>query len=43
MCDDEFIICTGGPDYWGNYDTDDCPCQLGYDREAIERMLEDDE
>ena len=28
ICKDTFIVCTGGPDYWGNFDTDDCPCQL---------------
>lgn len=41
MCKGELMICVGGPDHWGNYDTQDCPCQMGYDRAAIEQMLED--
>jgi hypothetical protein len=37
ICGGSFIIATSGPDYWGNYDTEDCPCQVvpDFDAEAF--------
>ena len=31
LCHDQFVIAVAGPDSFGNYDTDDCPCQLDPD------------
>jgi hypothetical protein len=28
LCHGTFTLATAGPDEFGNYDTEDCPCQL---------------
>lgn len=43
ICNDRFVIAVSGPDENGQYDTDDCPCQIvpGFDAEEYLRELAD--
>lgn len=45
ICNDSYIIAVSGPDYFGNVDYDDCPCQVveDFDAEAYLQDLEDDQ
>lgn len=42
LCHGSGTVTTGGPDHWGNYDTDDCRCQTDPDFDPADYEEEDD-
>lgn len=42
VCHGSLMIVVAGPDYFGNYDTTDCPCQTDPDFDPADYEREDD-